>query len=254
MKLSVPDCTEAAQVMFLQVADLLVPQMLKEVHGRFFEASRNRAGSLGMPEELKFEIEEFCRRSNLVLDGVPAKWAVDRVFWTLLWWGSNKPTPEQMLSAQKGAGPIEPFQWDMTVFRAGVPGLTRSGDRDPWEFTSTYNLKPLPNESDRDFKKRLRTQKSGVEVELAVRARDALKLGRSLWPRPRALRAFQQHLTLAVLFQICGVEVTQILEIFPKWNRSVIDKGINSVLKMVQLTRRRPAKTGRPRKQRKSNR
>jgi hypothetical protein len=237
---------EHARAHFLRIANELDKRPLADLHEAIYEKYL-------LGTDPAAEINDWCRRWHLVFQGEPAAWVVNRVQWTLPWWRRGKPNPMQLLTGQDGNQPIEPLEWYLSVGWVGIPTILREGETSPFEHTVTYELDRRRQETEKAWKERIMKEhrRQRASLEAAIAKAQAIRRNQLVeTPNPSS---FEDHVKWAVQFQVLGKEVRDILDSRHPDSRGTIDKGINSVLKFIQLTRRPPGRRGRPPKHPKSS-
>ena len=234
---------EFARAYFLRVSNEAEPSALRELYEKIYPIHTDGIETAEL-------VKEWCRRWNFVFRKTPADWVVRRAQFTLDWWERGKPNPEQILCAEEGGQPIEPLEWWTNVTQMGLPTVLHQGETSPYSFTSSYDLSLRSGETEKQLLQRLLRQHREERARL-IEANQRSKQLRSLYlVSTPTLSSFDRHARWAARFQIHGEEVADILKTCYA-DSGTVDKGINSVLRMVGLTRRPPTRTGRPRKVRK---
>jgi hypothetical protein len=234
---------EFAQTYFLRISNEFAPDLLREVCIDIFPEYRKK-------RDVDPMIVNWCKRSNFVVHGEAAPWVVDRLKWSLAWWKRGKPTPQQTVTRKRGRRSVEPPEWYDRVTIMGLPVILKEGETSPFEHRVTYELGVRSDESEKESIQRLlKRHRSGRTALLAAHER-AVAIQAKLLSKSPSLGGLESHVKWAVLFQFCAHEVPDILKRVSA-DETTVNKGINSALRLVGLTRRR-SRLGRPRKVTKS--
>jgi hypothetical protein len=229
---------EHARVAFLRVASELDERPLQDVYREIYPAFLGGSDTKGL-------IPAWCRRWNFMFEDEAAEWVIQRVNLTLPWWKRGKPNPEQFFDAELGGQPLEPLEWFTGVFSRGAPTILKDDEKSPFEHAATYSLSRLQGESDRQYFGRVSMLHRRQRTALKVSARKALAITKRMLSRTPSRSSFEEHLEWAARFQIFSFEVSAISEEAHADVRTV-GKGINEVLRMIGLTRRKSDRIGRP--------
>lgn len=220
-----------ARLYFLQQANAIEPEILQEVYNHVY------------PEFLKENdigpiLEGWCSRCNLMLENKSAEWVKTRAQWTLRWWKNGKPTEEQMLNGLTGERQPEPLEWCPMLPSFGLPAILPAEVPNPFECRFKYSLIPRDNETERSFLMRLKQEHDRNRAALLAAARDAFATRKLHLTETPSLPSFEDHVKWAVWFQVCNLEIDDILGRIHA-EESTVRKGIDSVLGRIQLTPRR---------------
>jgi hypothetical protein len=191
-------------------------------------------------------ITDWCIRSNFVLRAEPAQWVVTRLRWTLAWWKRGKPNPDQVVTGQPGKRTVGPPEWYDRVAIMGLPAFLKEGETSPFEHRVTYQLGVRSEESVKQSARRLLKQHRSERKALIAANKRAVAIQRKFLSRTPSFSSLESHMRWAVWFQLCAYEVPDILKRVSA-DETTVNKGINSALRLVGLTRRR-SRLGRPRK------